>query len=316
MSRALKHSTIIPLRIAILAFQVYNKMNLYGIFVEKGAVVMKMKPVWTESLQLYRKNFLSLLLALLVELVLRGIALSPLLFLTDKGLAPLAYIAIPLYILIVLPARQNYALALQDMLKGGSVFSLQLISTENYGKKLLRGLKGMLCMLVWSALTITGVSLLYAAVMGLVDFITLMRIFSVIGGTVMDGVMIVAAAVAASMLLIVLGCAVHSGNRHAIAMGEKKLMKGNRLKLTVLWMTGLLLVVPFMVLVVRIFGGYAGTLIEALKNMQMPSIALSGSQLAALGCGAVLLLCPALPLKNLLPAVYLRQAKEKRDAAA
>ena len=277
---------------------------------------MKMKPVLKESLRLYKKNFPQLCLALLVELVLRGIALSPVLFLADKALAPLALLAIPLYILIVLPARQNYALALQDMMNGGSVFSLQLVCPKDYWKKLLHGVKGMVCILLWSALTIAGVSLLYAAIMGMVDFITLMRIFSAIGGSVMDGVMIVAAAVAASCLLILLGCAVHSGSRHAAALGNKKLMRGNRLRLTALWFVGLLLVVPFVVVAAATLGDYARTLISALKQLQLPSFALTVPQSAALIGGAMLLLFPALPLKNLLPAVYLHLTKEKTDAAA
>ena len=277
---------------------------------------MKLKPVLKETLRVYGKNFPQLCLALLLELVLRGMALSPLMFLADDKLKPLALLAIPLYILIVLPARQNYALALQDMMAGGSVFSLRLISTRDYGKKLLRGVKGMICILLWSAVTIAGLSLLYAAVMGLVDFITLMRIFSAIGGNVVDGVMIVAAAVAASVLLILLGCAVHSGSRHAHALGNKKLLKGNRLRLTVLWFLGLLLLVPFAVVVVLTFRGYVSGLISALKNMQLPSIALNAQQTGMLLGGAAVLLFPLVPLKNLLPAVYLRMAKEKTDAAA
>lgn len=277
---------------------------------------MKLKPVLKAALAEYKKNFPQLCLALLVELVLRAIALSPLVFLADKALAPLAYLAIPLYILIALPARQNYALALQDMMHGGSVFSLQLISTKDYGKKLLRGVKGLVYILLWSLLTIAGVSLLYAAVMGLVDFITLMRIFSAIGGTVMDGVMIVAAAVAASCLLIVLGCAVHSGARHAVALGDKKLLKGNRLRLIALWFLGCVLVVPFAAVVVAALGDYALTLIASLKNLQLPAFTLNVKQAAMLIGGAVVLLVPVLPLKNLLPAVYLRKVKEARDAQA
>lgn len=277
---------------------------------------MKLKPVLKAALAEYKKNFPQLCLALLVELVLRAIALSPLVFLADKALAPLAYLAIPLYILIALPARQNYALALQDMMNGGSVFSLQLISTKDYGRKLLRGVKGLVCILLWSLLTIAGVSLLYAAVMGLVDFITLMRIFSAIGGTVMDGVMIVAAVVAASCLLIVLGCAVHSGARHAVALGDKKLLKGNRLRLIALWFLGCVLVVPFAAVVVAALGDYALTLIASLKNLQLPAFTLNVKQAAMLIGGAVVLLFPVLPLKNLLPAVYLRKVKEARDAQA
>ena len=292
-------------------------MNIYGDFVRKGTILMKNKSVLKESLRLYRQNFGPLCLALLVEVVLRGIALSPLLFLADAAMKPLALLAVPLYLLIVLPARQNYALALQDMMAGGSVFSLQLISTKDYWKKLLRGVKGMLCILLWSALTIAGVSLLYAAVMGLVDFITLMRIFSAIGGSsVVDGVMIVAAAVAASCLLILLGCAVHSGSRHAIALGNKKLLKGSRMKLTGLWFLGLLLVVPFAAVAVYALGDYALTLVSALKNMQLPAFTLNAKQAAMLIGGAVVLLFPLLPLKNMLPAVFLRMKKEQSDAAA
>ena len=277
---------------------------------------MKVKPVLSDSLRLYKKNFGPLCLTLLVQLVLRAIALSPVLFLADKALAPLAFIAIPLYILIVLPARQNYVIALQNMLDGGSVFTPQLISVKDYWRKLFRGVKGMICMLLWSAVTITGVGLLYAAVRGLVDFITLMRIFSSIGGNVMDGVMIVAGAVAASCLLIVLGCAVHSGSRHAIALGNKKLMRGNRLRLTALWFLGCILVLPFAAVVVYALGDYALSLVRELKNLKLPAFTLSVKQAALLIGGAAGLLFPALPLKNLLPAVYLRKVKEARDAQA
>ena len=277
---------------------------------------MKVKNVWKDSFTLYKKNFGPLCLTLLVELVLRGIALCPVLFLADSKLAHLALLAIPLYVLIVLPARQNFALALQDMLNGGSVFSTQLICPKDYGKKLLRGVKGMLCILLWSLLTIAGVSALYAALMGLVDFITLMRIFSAIGGSVVDGILIVAGAVAGSCLLILLGCAVHSGSRHAHAMGDKKLLKGSRLGLTGLWFAGLALLIPFVAVAAFTLGDFAVTVVSALKNMQMPSLSLNGQQAAMLIAGAVVLLFPVLPLKNLLPAVYLRKVKEARDAQA
>ncbi len=277
---------------------------------------MKLKPVLKESLHLYKRNLPQLCLALLVELILRAMALTPLLLCTDKALAPLSWLSIPLYLLIVLPARQNYALALQDMMAGGSVFSLRLIDPQDYWKKLWRGLKSTVCILLWSSVTIAGVWLLYAAIMGLVDFITLMGIFKSIGGNVVDGVMLVAAAVVASCLLIMLGCAVHSGTRHAIAMGERRLMKGNRLRLIGLWFVGVLLVVPFAAVVAATLSDYAMTLIAALKQLKLPSFALSGRQAAMLIGGTVLLLLPVLPLKSLLPAVYLRMAKEKHDAAA
>ena len=279
---------------------------------------MKVKNVWKDSFKLYKKNFGPLCLALLAELVLRGIALCPVLFLADQKLSPLALLAIPLYVLIVLPARQNYALALQDMMNGGSVFSTQLICTKDYGKKLLRGVKGMLCILLWSLLTIGSVALLYAAFMGFwgLDVITLMRICSSIGGDVVKGMVMILCGIAATALLILLGCAVHSGSRHAHAMGDKKLLKGNRLGLTALWFLGCVLLIPFLVVAAFTLGDFAVTVVSALKNMQMPALSLNAQQAAMLIAGAVVLLFPVLPLKNLLPAVYLRKVKEASDAQA
>ena len=194
---------------------------------------MKKKPVWKESFRLYKKNFGPLLLALLVQLVLRAIALSPMLFLADKQYACLAFAAIPLYLLIVLPARQNYALALQDMMNGGSVFTTQMICMKGYWRKLWRGVKGMLRILLWSVVTIVSAVLLYAAFMGHwgLDVITLMRICSSVGGgDIVTGLVLIMGGIAASGLLILLGCALHSGTRHAFALGDKNLLRGNRLR--------------------------------------------------------------------------------------
>lgn len=281
---------------------------------------MKSNSALKESLRLYKKNFGPLCLTLLVELVLRAIALTPLMFLLEKTLAPLAWLAVPLYLLIVLPARQNYALALQDMMNGGSVFSTRLISVEDYGKKLLRGLAGTLCILLWSVVTVVSATLLYAAYEGHwgLDVLTLMRLCaSVGGGDFVGGLMIILAAIAASVLLILLGCAVHSGSRHAAAMGDRTLLKGSRLRLIGLWFLGLVLLAPFAAVVVLALGDYAITLLNALKDFSFPdTFALNARQLAMLAGGAIVLLFPVLPLKNLLPAVCLRVIKEKRDAQA
>ena len=277
---------------------------------------MQLKPVVKEGLRLYKKNFAPLMLCLLVQGVLRFIALTPLLFLADKALAPLALLALPLYLLIALPARQNVALALQDMISGGSVFSLRLLSTADYGRKLLHGLKGTLCMLLWSALTLSGVTLLFLSFKGLTDGFTLMGVFYVIGGSVADGVWIVLGALCASTLLILLGCALHSGSRHAASLGNKALLRGNRLRLMGLWFVGLMLVVPFLAVVGVVLGDFALSLPAALRNMQLPSLTLTASQWGMLIVSAAVLLLPLLPLKNLLPAVYLHMAKEARDAQA
>lgn len=78
----------------------------------------------------------------------------------------------------------------------------------------------------------------------------------------------------------------------------------------------MLLAVPFIAVVVAALGDFALQLISSLKQFKPLVVALNTRQIAMLLGGAVVLLCPLLPLKNLLPAVYLRLVKEKQDAAA
>lgn len=283
---------------------------------------MKLKPAVRESLRVYKRNFPQLLLALLVELVIRSICLTPLMFLVNRTLAPLAWLAVPMYLLIALPARQNYALALQDMLEGGSVFSLRLVETRDYFRKLLRGLKGTLCILLWSALTIAGLTTLamFYTGAGNIDGFTMLRMFSsvgkMVGGDTVDGAMLVIGAVAATGVLILLGCALHSGARHAHALGSRKLLRGQRMKLILLWFLGLLLLLPFLAALAFVMGDWAASLIGQLKSLKLKNIAPNARQLYTLAASAIVLLLPLLPLKNLLPAVFLRQVKESRDAQA
>ena len=83
-----------------------------------------------------------------------------------------------------------------------------------------------------------------------------------------------------------------------------------------LWFLGMLLVIPFVIVVIAVLGSFILTLPEALRNMQLPSLTLTAPQWVGLLLGAAALLMPIIPLKNLLPAVYLHMAKEARDAQA
>lgn len=273
---------------------------------------MKLTKAFRESLGIYKKNAGDLLLALLLELVLRAAALTPLLFLASRELAPLAWLCVPAYLLIVLPARENYALALQDMLSGGRVFSLQLVSCEGYLRKLLRGLTGTGLMLLWAALPLAWMGYMWAMYDGLVDFFTMMRMLDVLGGGSSTAGIVRAVLIAVVLLVLpVIGCAVHSGARHEKALGAK-LVRGRRLSVAALWMLGLVTLVPFAAVIVAAMGDYALSLIRQLKD-----VITNGLTFPALGVrvyviigAVVLLLLPALPLKNMLPAVYLRHVKE------
>lgn len=277
---------------------------------------MKLSSVIGRAWRVYRTHFKALMLALLVELALRGIALAPLLFLVMPQTRLLALLCIPLYLLIVLPARQNVALAVQETLAGGSPFSLLLISGEDYRRKLLRGLTAMLRMFLWCLPLIAAVSVALWAKSGPVDAFTVYRsIIALGGGNSVRGAAIVGGVFLLTLLPPLFGCAFHSGTRHAVAMGKPRLVKKHRGPLMCLWF---LFFLPFIALVVVAATGYVQALLAAVNEFLatfefvMPAV---GTTLAA-ELVILLLVLPIIPLRTLLPAVYLQGLQEADPDAA
>lgn len=285
--------------------------------------MMKLSSVLRESFLIYRKHFRELMLTLLLELVLRLIALAPLLFLAAPQTRPLALISIPLYLFIVLPARQNVALGVQSLLSGGPLFTHQLVSAEDYGKKVLRGLTAALRMLLWAALLIAGVAVIQIVRSldgNTLDVLTLMRFIKSMGGNdLFRGFGVLAAIYLATLIPVLIGCAFHSGDRHAAALGSPELTKGRRGALIRLWLVGLAVFLPFAVAVAFPCASFFQALIAAIEEFNVtftfvfPAV---GSTFAVLGALVVILLLPALPLRTLMPAVYVRAAQaESADSA-
>ena len=376
---------------------------------------MKIFAVIRDSVKTYVRHFGELLEAFVVELALRGICLVPLLFLLLPGYTPLAWLSVPLYVLIALPARQNYALALQDMLHGGTVLSPRLISTRRYFFKLRRGLIGTVKMALWASLlvvmTVTLLQLangkgdknpLSAAMLRLTEarsahhletgdllqvvtaetpevtaalkdrpsaaaiyteslregevlaplsvvagadgfqmkdiglffeaagrmgrwlfnpdrsdviaqdgfkVINSFGVFSASGKST-DGMFVVVGIIAALACLPMLGCAVHCGVRHAVALDDKKLLRGCRLKLAFLWLASLVIYVPFLVAAMMLMRGSLKELVLGLGSMVMLKAPLAPELMPLLykvGGAFVLLAMPLIPLKHLLPAVAMHQ---------
>lgn len=376
---------------------------------------MKIFAVIRDSVKTYVRHFGELLEAFVVELALRGICLVPLLFLLLPGYTPLAWLSVPLYVLVALPARQNYALALQDMLHGGTVLSPRLISTRRYFFKLRRGLIGTVKMALWASLlvvmTVTLLQLangkgdknpLSAAMLRLTEarsahhletgdllqvvtaetpevtaalkdrpsaaaiyteslregevlaplsvvagadgfqmkdiglffeaagrmgrwlfnpdrsdviaqdgfkVINSFGVFSASGKST-DGMFVVVGIIAALACLPMLGCALHCGVRHAVALDDKKLLRGCRLKLTFLWLASLVIYVPFLVAAMMLMRGSLKELVLGLGSMVMLKTPLDPALMPLLykvGGAFVLLAMPLIPLKQLLPAVAMHQ---------
>ena len=259
--------------------------------------------------------------------------------------AALAWLCVPLYVFIALPARQNYAIAMQDMLYGGRVLSPRLISFEGYWGKLGRGLAGTLKMLAWMALPIAGVVLLVQAYIGQgalvrwvmslwglegMDGITVMKWFGKLGSSTINGVINAVIVILCTFILPVIGCAVHCGNRHAAALEEKKLLRGKRLKVMFLWALGFVVFLPFMAVTLAVLmSDLKAFVLNFAQMFLMNSLTVPdlGEKAYLIAAAFALLFVPMVPFKQLLPAVaaheqakadypQLKTGGEKNDAQA
>lgn len=286
---------------------------------------MKIRTVIRESVRIYARNFGDLMLAFLLQALLRVMCLTPLLFLLSEQFPYLAWLCVPMFVLIVLPARQNYAIAMQDMLHGGSVFTPRLISTEKYFYKLWRGVIGLLKAAVWLALPVAAVLVMYQIYKGEGEFarfvmslwgfegrdgITAMTWMSSFGDGIVNGLKNILLIVASLFLLPVIGCMVHIGARHAVSLEDKSLLRGQRLKLWVIWVLSLMVFLPFVAVAgvtlgsnLKLFiSGFAEMFLS--KNINIPEL---GERLYLLVGAFVVLFLPMVPLKQLMPAVAVHQ---------
>ncbi len=279
----------------------------------KGEYLMKMSKVLGQSARVYGEYFWQGALCVLLQIVLRLMAAAPLLALVTTEAPWLALFSVPLYLLIVPVARQNMAEAMQDALAGGPLFTLKLVSCENYGKKFARGLKQALLFVLWAALFIAATCVAVWAYAGKVDAFTLVRVLMNLGGgSFMNGIKLVLVIYAATLLPIVLGCAFHSGTRHAIALGDKNIIRGHRLGVVGVWLVGLVALLPFFAAAAYVGMDFVSGLVNALSNLGAGSIALPsiGDKVYLLAAAFVVLLLPALPFKQLMTAAYVRGLKE------
>ncbi len=276
-----------------------------------------LKKAWTA----YTAHFGESMLFLLFQLVIRLITLCPLLFLLDKTLRWGALLTPALFVLLVLPARQNAAEAMQHALRGMPLFSARLaFGGEKYGVKVLRGLKTTLCCLVW-ALPVLGVSAWAArliwgkGIQGQTDGFTLLfQIQDLGGGDLVTGVLRIALIYLAIALPVVIGLAFHSGRRHEWALGERRVVPGHRSGVMLVWLFGLLTCLPFAAAAGLLSLDYVRELIHSLSGV------LTGGSLPPLDQRAWLiaasfavLLVPLIPFKSLLTAAAVHDLWEGQD---
>lgn len=263
--------------------------------------------------QVYFSRFREGILCILFQLTLRLMVAAPLLALVTTEAPYLALLSIPLYLLIVPVARQNMAAAMQDALSGGPLFSHRLISVENYGHRLAQGIRQGLLLVLWALPFLASTVLIVWAYSGQMDAFTLMRVVMSFGsGSFVNGMKVVLFIYAATILPILIGCAFHSGTRHANALGTKHLIKGQRAGVMLAWLGGCLALVPFLIVLAFESADYLAGLASALSNLGSGALVLPALDAKAyvVGGAFVVLFLPGLAFKQLLTAAYVRGLKK------
>ena len=253
---------------------------------------------------------------ILTEASLTLICLSPLLLLTDSALKWGALAALPMWILIMFPARINAAAAMQNALGGGSLFCRELCSPLDYRKKVGFSLVRMLLLAVWASPLAAALVYAWHHYTGGVDAFTLLNMVKQFGGgDVVTGVKYLALILLGTVAVLMIGVAFHSGARHAYVLGDRKRVRGHWPILLCAWGLALVTMLPLWVSLGVIVERYR-PLISELSGVvngttKIPSTRTTLLILAA-GCA---LTVPLLPVRSLVTASVVRRlASRKEDA--
>jgi len=251
---------------------------------------------------------------LALETAMTLMCLAPLLFLTQKGpLKYLAALALPLWLLVKVPARVNAAAAMQDSLGEGKIFSLRLADPGNYGRKVAYGLGRLGMLLLWGAPLIAALVYAWMQYVGVgnTDGLTVMqKIYEFGGKDTKTGMIYVLLILAALAVLALLGAGFHSGDRHAWVLDEKGLMKRKRPKTLLCRICSLVYLLPLIIAFVIVAFRYA-PLLNDISGVLQGDVPKPNTKvtLAILGIGAALTL-PLIPLRAMTTAAYVKGLRE------
>ena len=269
---------------------------------------MKISQAFREAFRTVTGQKAEALKFLTVETAVTGICLSPLLFLTEKGwLQYLAALAVPLWLLVKIPARLNAAAAMQDSLGEGKLFSLRLADPGNYGRKVGYALSRLGLLALWSLPLIAALVFAWEKYSGDTDGLTVMNMIYEFGGNDMKtGVIYLLLILAGLLVLAALGAGFHSGDRHAFVLDRKGLLKGKRPKVLLCRICSMVFLLPLIAAFIAVAVRYA-PLLNDVSGVVSGDVPRPDARvtLIILGIGGVLTL-PLLPLRSMVTAAYVR----------
>ena len=250
----------------------------------------------------------------LVLIAIRLIALCPLLTLLYKGDSLLSYgwVLTPvLYLLWVLPLRFSMAEAMNDFLAGGRFCTGKLLSFNRYGRKLGLVVKHAVILLLWALPFIAALGYVGYTVFGSgTDVFTLIRkimqVGALVGGTTIEGVLLIAVALIVSALPLLYGICRLSSQRHLWAANVTgKVLRGGRWAQLGWGLVSLLLLLPF----IGVLGYLAFDLVKVfISTFKVPALT---PVLWKVGLAALVLYLPLIPLRRLLTACFTLNRAQK-----
>ena len=283
---------------------------------------MKVSQAASKARSIYKEKKGEVFDFLLLEIIVRLIVLTPFLFLLTDNLKLLSLLSIPLFLLIVPFVREKAAVCMQSALRGGNLFSRDLLAPHGYWKAVGHGLVQALLLILWAAPFLGVTAWLYRIIFG-ETVVGQTDVFSVIlavtelgGGDMVRGAAYAFLLYLCTLLPFCVGLAFHSGTRHARACGDKGLVKGHRGGIIQAWLRSLLTLVPFVAVSAWAGADYLKKLLEAVNQLTGNGLSIPrpDSGLYIILGAFVLLLLPLLPLKSLISAAYVGGLQEERTS--
>ena len=255
---------------------------------------------------------------MLLEIMVRLIVMTPLLFLLTPDRKWFALLCVPLFLLLVPFARARAARQMLSALRGGPFFSRSLLDLEGYGSALLRGLGQAGLLILW-ALPFLGVTVYLwrvifgSTVVGQTDvFSVMMAVSRLGGGDLVRGAAFAVLIYLATLLPFCFGLAFHSGARFAREEGNPGLVRSHRKGIILAWFFSLLALIPFAAVSGFAVAGYLGRLLEAVNRMSGSGLSLPspGSGIYVIAGAFVVLALPVVPFRSLVTAAYVKGLAE------
>lgn len=284
---------------------------------------MRRETLFARSFTQWLRLLPGLRLSRFISILCHMMAAAPLLLLLYPPLEMFAFLSIPIYELLLPVLRYNHASMLMEVHEAEIYLPLRLVSGEHYGKKLLHAIAGQLLLLI-SLLPLMGcIGYALGLYFGSTDSFTVLRQLSGIieNGDWMDGLLNRFGILLASLVPYFGMRALISWRPFGYAIGARRgFMRGNRLRLTGVWLVSLVAYVPFIAVTVISVVVYASSCTGSLIRLLMDGGTLpSPAGLLIAIAAAAVLTQPLCMLRQVLLSTFIhdiaRKGESDHDAA-